>query len=57
MAKFHAKIHFFNLNDSSLARRVTASSRKILEIQVYSITKTKNPFETKICLNISLQLL
>ena len=47
----------FNLHNSSLGRHVNAASRKSLEIQAYSITKTKKPFEAKICLKISFQLL
>ena len=47
---------FFNLHDSSLGRHVNAPSRKSLEIQAYSL-KTKNPFEAKIFMKISFQLL
>ena len=53
MAKFPEISHFFNLNDNSLGRHVNAASRKSLEIQAYS----KNPFEARICMKISFQLL
>ena len=55
--KFSEISHFFNLHDSSVGRHVIAASRKSLEIQTYSITKTKNSFEAKICMKISFQLL
>ena len=32
---------FFNLHDSSLGRHVNAASRKSLEIQAYSVTKSR----------------
>ena len=47
----------FNLHDGSLGRHVNAASHKSLEIQAYSITKTKNSFEANICMKISFQLL
>ena len=43
MAKFLEKRHFFNLHDSSLGRRVNATSRNSLDIQAYSI-KNQEPF-------------
>ena len=49
---------FFNLHDSSLGRHVTDTSRKNSEIQASFMTKPcKNPFEVKICMKISFQLL
>ena len=46
---------FFNLHDSSPGLHINAASR---EIQAYSIAeRTKNPFEAKICMKISFQLL
>ena len=57
IAKFPNLSHFFNYHDSSLGRHVNAASYKSLEIQGYSYHKTKNPFEAKLCLNISSQLL
>ena len=44
--------HFFNL------QQLSWPSRKSLEIQAYSLTqKTKNPFEAKIRMKSSFQLL
>ena len=59
MANFPEIGHFFfNLHDSSYGCHVRAASCKRLEIQAYSITKQlKNPFEAKICMKISFQLL
>ena len=49
--------HFFNVHDSSLGRYVNAASRKSLEIKAYAIKKPRNPFEAKICMKISFQVL
>ena len=57
LAKFLAKIHFFNLNDSSLGRHVNAVVTQKLRNSSVLYFKTKKPFETKICLKISFQLL
>ena len=46
-AKFPEVSHFLNLHDSSPGRHVNAASRKSLEIQAYSITKTRTPLKRK----------
>ena len=50
---FLKQVIFLNLHNSSLGRHVSAASCKSLEIQAYSITKTKG----KTCVKISFQLL
>ena len=54
MAKFPEISNFFHLHDS---RHVNAASRKSVEIQSVLYCKTKNPFEAKLCMKISFQLL
>ena len=69
MAKSPEISHFFNLHDGSLGRHVNAASSKSLEIdddesdddddeiQAVLYRKTKHPFEAKICVKMSFQLL
>ena len=50
------KSHFFNLQDSSLGRYVSAASRKSLEIQA-TLSQNEEPFWSENFLPISFQLL
>ena len=57
MAKFPEISYLFNLHDISPGRHVNAASRKSVEIHSVLFHKTKNPFEAKLCMKISFQLL